>query len=156
MANLLKRRGGQGDPFVVSELIADNEQLESENEALTIKVARLQKENQYLRRVNNVRPHLKLVVRAQAAAQLLALWHCAGYRTGRPSAFAMGMSNDTWYAGRALLQVARVWDRQGWTTDDPATIEARLKTAVERCKDRPDLLGYHLPKSKRPKTFNPE
>jgi hypothetical protein len=156
MLNLLRKRGVHVDPFIISEMIADNEELEAENESLIVKVGKLQRENHYLRRINKVRPHLKLIVRAQAAAQLLALWHCAGYRTGRPSALAMGMSNDTWYAGRALLQVARVWADSGWTTDDPAIIEARLKTAVERCKDRPDLLGYRIPLSKRPKLFQPE
>jgi hypothetical protein len=155
MINLLKPRGPKVDPFLISELIADGEELENEVATLAAKVAKLQKENHYLRRANKVQPHIKLVVRAHAAAQLLSLWHCAGYRTGRDAAYGMGMSIDDWYKARALLQLARVWDRNGFTTTDPTTIEKQLKLATERARERPDLVGYRIPMNRRPKTFRP-
>jgi hypothetical protein len=155
MINLLRKRGPTVDPFVISELIADSENLERQNEGLATKVAKLQKENHYWRRANKVQPHIKLIVRARASAELLALWHCAGYRTGRDSAYSMGMSHHSWYAGRALLQLARVWDDHGFTTADPGTIQKQLKVAHERATQRPDLLAYRIPRSRRAKAYGP-
>jgi len=116
-------------------------------------VLKLKNENHYLRRANRVRPHLKLVVRAEAAALMLAVWHLAGYRTGRMASRAHGMTERTWFAGRALLMAARLWDQDGFTTDDPDTIQTRIKTTVERAKRDPSVIGYRIPKGKRPKAF---
>src|SRR5687768_2418748 len=76
---------------------------------LKIAKLKLQNENHYLRRANRVRPHLKLVLLAEAAALMLAVWHLAGYRTGRKSSRDNGMTERTWFAGRALLMAARLW-----------------------------------------------
>jgi len=115
-----------------AEFTEINNRLVELNDALTVKVALLQKENHYLRRGNRVAPHMRLVQRAYAGAQLLAVWHCAGYRTGRKAALANGMSDRTWYAARALLMLARVHDGRAFTMSDPAEIEPRLKAATER------------------------
>lgn len=131
-----------------------SEDLFHENSTLQEKVARLQQENHYLRRANKVRPHLRLIVRAEAAAKTLALWHCSGYRTGRRAALELGMPERTWFAGRALLMVARLHDGREWVSDDAATIAGRIAGAVEFCKKTPESLVYRLPKSKRPKTSN--
>lgn len=120
---------------------------------LTVQAAKLQQENHYLRRVNKVRPHLKLVVRAEAAAHLLALWHVAGYLTSRYACMSFGMSERTYYAGKALLVAARVHNGQRWTVNDPDTIEARIRTTVERCRKSPEILAWRMPLSKRPKAF---
>lgn len=120
---------------------------------LKIAKLKLQNENHYLRRGNRVRPHLKLVLRAEAAALMLAVWHLAGYRTGRKASRAHGMTERTWFAGRALLLAARVWDKDGFTTDDADTIQTRIKATVERAKRDPSVIGYRIPKVKRPKAF---
>lgn len=127
------------------------EELARENVSLQVKVARLQKENHYLRRITQMKPHVRLVVRAEAAAQLLALWHCAGLRTGRKASFAAGMSQDTFYAGRALLVLAAVHDGKRWVTTDPEVIEGRLKGAVELARKDVAHLVRNMPRSKRPK-----
>lgn len=129
------------------------EELARENVSLQVKVARLQKENHYLRRVTQMKPQMRLVVRAEAAAHLLALWHCAGLRTGRSATFAAGMSQDTFYAGRALLVLAGVHDGKRWVTTDPAVIESRLKGAVEMAQKNPAHLVRNMPPSKRPKRW---
>lgn len=135
--------------------ITTSQQLAQSDDKLIIKSAKLQRENHYLRRINKVRPHLKLVVRAEAAAQLLALWHIAGYLTSRYACMSFGMSERTYYAGKALLVAARVHNGQRWTVSNPEAIEARIRTTVERCRKSPEILAWRMPLSKRPKAFLP-
>jgi hypothetical protein len=54
------------------------EELARENVSLQVKVARLQKENHYLRRITQMKPQMRLVVRAEAAAQLFGLMALCG------------------------------------------------------------------------------
>jgi hypothetical protein len=130
-----------------------SEQLALTVDALTVKVAKLQSENHYLRRANRVQPHLRLVLRAEVAANFLALWHLGGYRVGRKACRHNGMTNDSWFAGRALLMAARVWVGNGFVTDDPVMIEERIRVTVERAKRDPSVIAYRIPISKRPKGF---
>ncbi len=130
-----------------------SEQLAKTIDALTVKVAKLQGENHYLRSANRVQPHLRLVLRAEVAAHLIAMWHLAGYRVGRQACFQNGMTNDSWFAGRALLMAARIWVGDGFVTDDPVTIEERIRVTVERAKRDPSAIAFRIPISKRPKSF---
>lgn len=143
----LRSEGSQDD----ADFAQRCEELARENVSLQVKVARLQKENHYLRRITQMRPQMRLSVRAEAAAQLLALWHCAGLRTGRKASFAAGMSQDSFYAGRALLMLAGVHDGQRWVTTDPEVIKSRLKGAAEMARKNTATLVRNMPPSKRPK-----
>ena len=143
MSNILK-------PAMDPAFTQISEQLQLDD--LKNAVLKLKNENHYLRRANRVRPHLKLVLRAEAAALMLSIWHLAGYRTGRMASRAHGMTERTWFAGRALLLAARLWD-DGFTTDDPDTIQTRIAATVERAKREPSVIGYRIPKGKRPKAF---
>ncbi len=149
MNNLLKvNRAAQDDTHFVTLV----RELSQSNEALTIKAAKLQAENHYLRRANRVRPHLRLVLRARAAADILVVLHLAGYRTGRNAAEAAGVSQDSWFAGRALLLAARLWDN-GLTTTDSALIESRLSAAYQRAMADPSTVAFRIPMSRRPKSW---
>lgn len=129
------------------------DRLSREGASLINRVAALQKENHYLRRSNRVRPQLRLVLRAEAAAQILAMWHCAGYMSGRKAAFAGGMSNSSFYAGRALCVLANVHNGHAWTTDNVVVIEQKLADAVAYARRNPEALVHNIPPSKRPKRF---
>jgi hypothetical protein len=144
MINLLSKRGQAHETFDISQHIAQAV------EPLALKVAALQKANNYLTRANKVKPRLRIVLQASGAADLLALWHLAGYRTGRAAAMSFGMSDRAWFHGRALLQVARVWGhgREGWLSDDPNEIETALRVAVEKYEKNPDILIARLPNSR--------
>lgn len=145
MINILKAQGDQGFAVLSEELSAISD--------LKSRVVRLQNENHYLRRSNRVQPHLRLVLRAEAAANLIAMWHLAGYRTGRKACRGHGMTEPTWFAGRALLMAGRLWQNNHFTTNDPDTIQARIAVTVERAKRDPSVIGYRIPLSKRPKSF---
>lgn len=119
-----------------------------EQEALAVRVAQLQAANNYLTRANLVKPRVRIVLQARASADLLALWHLAGFRTGRIAAYQMGMSDRRWHYGRALLQVARVYDTE-WLTDSPVAIENALSVATKRCVENPDVLLLRLPMSRQ-------
>ena len=150
MNSLLKvNRTAQDDTGFVA-LIAE---LSQSNEAMAIRAAKLQKENHYLRRANRVRPHLRLVLRAKVAADILVLLHLAGYRVGRRSAGAAGVSQDSWFAGRALLMSARLWDDDGLATADCAVIETRLGAAYQRAMADPSTVAFRIPMSRRPKSW---
>ena len=149
MNNLLKVNGNTKDDAHFVTLINE---LSHSNEALTIKAAKLQAENHYLRRANCVQPHLRLVLRARVAADILVVLHLAGYRTGRNAAEAAGVSQDSWFAGRALLLAARLWDN-GLTTNDTAFIETRLSAAYQRAMADPSTVAFRIPLSKRPKAW---
>lgn len=144
MINLLSKPSGAGEAFDISQQIAQAV------EPLALKVAALQKANNYLTRANKVKPRLRIVLQASAAADLLALWHLAGYRTGRIACMSYGMSDRLWHHGRALLQVARVWGygREGWLSDDAGEIETALRVAVEKCEKNPEILLARLPPSR--------
>jgi hypothetical protein len=135
-----------------AEFTALSNQLADANASLVAKVAQLKKENHYLRRGNRIMPHVRIVQRAYAGAQMLALWHCGGYRTGRKAAMLNGMSDRTWYAARALLMVGRVHNGRSFTTDEPSELETALLSAVKRSEMDPGLLHARLPRSRRPKT----
>jgi len=115
------------------------------------KVSELQKANNYLTKANKVRARVRIVLQAHAAADVLAIHHLAGWRTGRESAKAYGLSDRKWHYGRALLQVAQVvgYGDQGWLMDDPDQIEAAISAAVERCKRNPEMLISRLPPSRQ-------
>ena len=140
MNNLLRQHP---DAFLLSQQIAHAV------EPLAIKVAQLQKANNYLVRTNKVKPRLRIVLQASGAADLMALWHLAGYRTGRIACMSYGMSDRTWHYGRALLEVARVYAGDGWLIEDAAEIETRLRVAVERCEKNPEILVARLPPSRQ-------
>ena len=131
------------DAFLLSQQIAQAV------EPLAIKVAQLQRANNYLSRANKVKPRLRIVLQASGAADLMALWHLAGYRTGRVACMSYGMSDRTWHYGRALLEVARVYAGDGWLIEDAAEIETRLRVAVERCERNPEMLIARLPPSRQ-------
>lgn len=141
--NLLSKRSAE--TFGVSQQIAQAV------EPLALKVAQLKKSNNYLIRANKVKPRLRIVLLASGAADLLALWHLSGYRTGRIACESYGMPDRTWHYGRALLQVARVWGhgREGWLSDDPIEIETAIRVAVERCEKNPEILIARLPQSRQ-------
>lgn len=125
-----------------------------EKATLTAKVAALTKENHYLRKGNRVAPQMRIVQRAYASAQLLAMWHCAGFRTGRRASNQNGMSDRSWYAGRALLLLAGIYDWQlGFKTDNKEEIERLLAVAIEKATQNPASLLVRLPVSKQPKAF---
>ncbi len=144
MNNLLSKRAATSETFDVSQQIAQA------IEPLSAKVAALQKANNYLTRANKVKPRLRIVLQASGAADLLALWHLAGYRTGRIACQSYGLSDRLWHYGRALLQVARVWGhgREGWVSDDAGEIETALRVAVEKCEKNPEILIARLPQSR--------
>jgi hypothetical protein len=145
MNNLLRQHP---DAFLLSQQIAQAV------EPLAIKVAQLQKANNYLSRANKVKPRLRLVLQASGAADLMALWHLAGYRTGRVAAMSYGLSDRMWHYGRALLEVARVYAGDGWLIEDAAEIETRLRVAVERCEKNPEILVARLPPSRQLKPIH--
>jgi len=148
--SLLKvNRTAQDDTGFVA-LIAE---LSQSNETLAIRAAKLQAENHYLRRANRVQPHKRLVLRAKVAADILVLLHLAGYRVGRRSAEAAGVSQDSWFAGRALLMSARLWDDDGMVTVDSAVIETRLSAAYGRAMNDPSTVAFRIPMSRRPKSW---
>jgi len=148
MNSLLKvNRNAKDDAGFVSLI----NELSLSNEALSIRAAQLQAENHYLRRANRVQPHKRLVLRAKVAAEILVVLHLAGYRTGRNAAEAAGVSQDSWFAGRALLMAARLWDDDGVTTLDSALIETRLNAAYQRAMVDPSSIAFRIPLSKRPK-----
>lgn len=122
-------------------------------DGLAIEVAKLRAENNYLVRVNKVRPHLRPVIRAEAGAHLMAKWHLAGWRTGRMACKSYGMSERTWFYARALLIVARVHDYNGWTCDDLPTIVRAIVSSVDYCTKHPEALLLRVPLSKRPKVL---
>ncbi len=148
MINLLSKRAqrsaGAVEAFDISQEIAQAVQ------PLAVKVAALQKANNYLVRASKVKPRLRIVLQAAGAADLLALWHLAGYRTGRIACMSYGMSDRLWHHGRALLQVAQVWGqgREGWLSDDAGEIETAIRVAVERCEKNPEILIARLPQSR--------
>ena len=129
------------------------ESLAAQNERLLTQAAALIQQNGYLRKANKVRPHVKMVEKAKASAKLLALWHVAGWLTGRDSCLSYGMSNSYFYAGRALLVLANVHNGEHWETNDATEIEERLRMAGEYASKRPDLLAANMPNSKRPLEF---
>jgi hypothetical protein len=131
------------DAFLVSQQIAQAV------EPLLTKVAQLQKANNYLSRANKVQPRLRIVLQASGAADMLALWHLAGYRTGRIACMSYGLSDRKWYYGRALLEVARVYAGTDWLTEDAGEIEKRLRVALERCEQNPEILIARLPPSRQ-------
>ncbi len=129
------------------------EALAQQNERLTVKVAALVQQNGYLRKANKVRPHVKLVEKANAAAKLLALWHCSGWLTGRESCTTYGMKESAFYAGRALLMLANLHDGANWLTDDADQIEARLTWALAYARKEPSALALNMPNSRRPRAY---
>lgn len=127
------------------------ELISREESSLAHKVAKLTAENHYLRRSNRVRPHLRIVLRAEESARTLALWHCSGYRTGRKAAFLNGMSNTSFFTGRALLELAGVHNGRAWTIDNPDLIERKIANAADYAKRSPAALIANMPPSKQPK-----
>jgi hypothetical protein len=123
------------------------------DDRLTVQATKLQQENHYLRRANRVRPHLKIVLRAEAAARLLALWHCAGYLTSRRACLSFGMSERSFFAGRAFLIVARIHDGAKWLAEDPEVIESKMRFAAAHCRKHPHSLALRMPLSRRPKSL---
>jgi len=115
------------------------------------RVSELQQANNYLTKSNRVRARVRIVLQAQAAADILVTHHLAGWRTGRESARAYGLSDRRWHYGRALLQVARVigYGYEGWLMDSPEAIVSALSAAVERCTRNPEMLISRLPRSRQ-------
>lgn len=142
---ILKQRNKAGEAYTNSETILHNE------ESLMVAVAKLREANNYLTRRMQLQPHIRLVQQSLALARLLALWHCAGFRTGKRAAVSMGMSEHGWYHGRALLMVGLVYGKDGFTTSDPTEIETALKVAIERIQAKPNLFYSRLPMSRRPR-----
>lgn len=148
MPTIIKSPKSNDDRFAtVSRELARNE------DRLTVQAAKLQQENHYLRRANRVRPHLKIVLRAEAAARLLAMWHCAGYLTSRRSCLSFDMSERSFFAGRALLMVARIHDGAKWLVEDPEVIESKMRFASAHCRKHPHSLALRMPLSRRPKSL---
>lgn len=129
------------------------EQLAEQNERLTVQAAALRQQNGYLRKANRVRPHVKLCEKAEASAKLLALWHVTGWRTGKASCKAYGMTEGYFFAGRALLVLAGLHDGYAWLSDNADTIEGKLRMASELARKRPELLAQNMPNSRRPREF---
>lgn len=120
---------------------------------LKVAVIKLRVENHYLRRGARVKPHVRLVLRAEASAKLMALWHAAGYQVGRKACRKHGLTEDAWYAGRALLMAGRLWLNDRFTTEDVDVIKTRIQTTKERALVDPSVIGYRIPLSRRPKYF---
>ncbi len=124
-----------------------------QNDVATLKarIAELKLQNNYLTRSNRVRNRTRIILQARASADLIALRHLAGWRTGRESMREYGLSDRKWHAGRALLLVARVIapGYGGWLMDDPDQIESAISAAVERCTRNPEMLNARLPPSRQ-------
>jgi hypothetical protein len=84
-----------------------------------------------------------------ASAELLALWHLTGFRTGKRAAKSLGMSEYTWYHARAFCMLGLVHDGRGFTSNDPEEIARCLAVAAERLADKPQAINRYLPASRR-------
>lgn len=143
---LLKQRNKSGEAFIESEEI-----LRREDGKLAQAIIKLRQHNKRLTRRMQLRPHVRVIDYSLASATQLALWHCSGFQTGRKAAYTLGLSERSWYYGRALLMVARLHDGREFRTNDPAQIVARLNTAVEKYEKEPQVLYARVPKSRRPR-----
>jgi len=139
---ILKQRNGSA-PYSVSEEIAHSE------DSLAVKIAKLQSHNNFLTRRMQLQPHVRVRETVKASAELLALWHATGYRTGKRACLSMGMSEYTWYHSRAFCMLGLIWSRTGWTTSDPDEITAGLRLACERLTKDSNALNRYLPMSRR-------
>lgn len=140
---ILKQRSGRGEAYAVSEQIAQG------YDALTLKVAQLQKVNGFLSRKAQLRPEVRMALSVSTAAELLATWHLVGFRTGKRAALSMGMSNYTWYYARAYCRLGLVHDGRGFTSNDADEIERGLRVAKERLEKNEGALQRYLPPSRR-------
>jgi hypothetical protein len=139
---ILKQRN-QSEPYAISEQIAHSA------DSLTVKVAQLQRHNNFLTRKMQLQPSVRVRETAKASAELLALWHLTGYRTGKRASLSMGMSEYTWYHARAFCMLGLIHSKNGFTTDDANEIATGLKVAAERLAKDPNALNRYLPSSRR-------
>lgn len=129
------------------------QELTRSNDKLANQAAILLQANGHLRKANKVRPHVKLYLKAEASAKILALWHVGGYRTGKNSCVSYGMSENTYFYGRALLMLAALHDGHKWLIDDPDEIERRIEMTVAYAEAKPEILAMSIPNSRRPKEY---
>jgi hypothetical protein len=139
---ILKQRNNS-EPYAISEEIAHL------NESLTVKIARLQKVNGHLMRKMQLQPEVRQALSVSAAAELLAMWHLLGYKTGKRAALSLGMSNYTWWHARAFCRLGLVHDGRNFTTSDPDEVASGLRVAAERLAKNPEALNRYLPASRR-------
>jgi hypothetical protein len=139
---ILKSRGNK-------EAYAESERIIHSLESLTVKVAQLQRINGFLTRKMQLQPEVRRALSVSAAAELLALWHLTGFKTGKRAALSLGMANYTWYHARAFCRLGLVHDGRGFTSTDPEEIANGLRVAGERLKKNPEALNRYLPASRR-------
>lgn len=139
---ILKQRSNI-EPYAISEEITHSP------DSLIIKVKQLQKVNGFLSRKLQLQPEVRVSLTVSVAAELLALWHLTGFRTGKRAAKSLGMSEYTWYHARAFCMLGLVHDGRSFTSNDPTEIAAGLAVAAERLATKPQALNRYLPPSRR-------
>lgn len=139
---ILRQRNGS-EPYAISEQIAHGA------DSLAVKVAQLQRHNNFLTRRMQLQPAIRVRESVKAAAELLALWHLTGYRTGKRASLSNGMSEYTWYHARAFCMLGLIHSKTGFTTSDPDEIATGLKVAAERLAKDTNALNRYLPSSRR-------
>jgi len=111
-------------------------------------------ENARLRRLTDVDERVRIVRRAQDAALKIAVLHLNQVRTSREVVCRLGGISERYYFwARALLELAGVFAKGEFTTDDADLIENNLKTAARAAEAKFHLLTRRMPASRRPKTL---
>lgn len=104
--------------------------LVGENDRLRLDAAVLRKENRALRKRVRTRSS-KIILKARAAADIMATSHLARLSTSRRESTRIGLSERAWDWGAAMLALAKVRRRDGrWLHSDMAIIGARLDQTV--------------------------
>lgn len=111
------------------ELAAENERLRLDLARAEIELAKVRKENIYLR--HRLREsELRTLRRAEIDANLLSVLWLLGVPTSRRECERLGISRRRWAWARALLQVAHIIEGDEWQIDDMAAFDTRLAAGV--------------------------
>lgn len=131
----------------VAELTALAAELVAENDRLRLEVAKLQKENRYLRRVLGDK-ELRTLRRAEVDAAMLGLLWFAGAPTSRAACVDAGISRRRWAWARALLQAADLLHGGRMTVTEMGAFDQLLAAGVERVESEGlRVLTVRLPRN---------